>query len=67
MNRLTALLITKHFRALLETARQDHAHGKEMIYPGKNRIAKLLSFLLIVGGGAWSLDAWLARRKTTHD
>ncbi len=24
-------------------------------------------FLLIVGGGAWSLDAWLARRDTARD
>jgi uncharacterized membrane protein YphA (DoxX/SURF4 family) len=24
-------------------------------------------FLLIMGGGAWSLDAWLARRKTARD
>jgi hypothetical protein len=23
--------------------------------------------LLILGGGAWSLDAWLAQRKTAHD
>jgi len=24
-------------------------------------------FLLIVGGGAWSIDAWLGRRERRHD
>jgi uncharacterized membrane protein YphA (DoxX/SURF4 family) len=26
-----------------------------------------VTFLLIVGGGTWSLDAWLARRRTARD